>query len=80
LLVVAGGKEMWFIELPPIQELLCEELHNAILGAVEAKFGTLPVDLSERVRAIQELDRLRSLICELAVSTDLDAFRAKLPS
>jgi hypothetical protein len=67
-------------ETPLIQELLCEELHNAILGMLEGRFGSLPSELSDRVLAIHELERLRSLVPEAAVATDLDAFRAKLPS
>jgi predicted transposase YdaD len=79
LLAIFGGREM-IIESPLIQELLCEELHNAIIGFLEGKFGPLPADLCDRVRAIQEVDALRTLSREAGVSPDLDAFRAKLPS
>jgi hypothetical protein len=72
------------IETPLIQEILAEvrreDLHTDILAILQAKFGEVPPELAARVRAVQEVQQLRQLNFHAAVCTDLDAFRAHLPS
>jgi hypothetical protein len=79
---ILGGNDMP-IESPLIQEileeLLREEHQTVILGILQRKFGAVPEDLNTFVRALQDAEILRSLVLEAAISTDLDAFRAKLP-
>jgi hypothetical protein len=84
LLLVAGGKEMKFIESPLIQEILEEQTRQdrqmILLDLYQVKFGPVPADITNRVRSILDLELLRSLICAVVVGNDLDAFRTKLPS
>jgi hypothetical protein len=83
LLAILGGKAM-VIESPLIQELMEERerevYHKATLAILQTRFGTIPADLSDRVRAIQDVSVLQSLHLAAAVSPDPDAFRAKLPA
>jgi hypothetical protein len=79
LLAIIGGKKM-IIESPLIQEIVREDRQNTILDVLQAKFGSLPADVTARVRAIQDAQLLRSLNITAATCSDLDAFRAQLPS
>jgi hypothetical protein len=79
LLAIIGGKQM-IIESPLIQEIVREDRQTTILDILQAKFGSVPADVTARVRAIQDGQQLRSLNVTAATCSDLDAFRAQLPS
>jgi hypothetical protein len=72
------------LESPLVQEIieehLREERQSLLLDLLQDKFGPVPADLADRVRAIQDMELLRSLILATVVSPDLETFRAKLPS
>jgi hypothetical protein len=81
LLAIFGGRHA-MIESPLIQELLAENtqatLHTAVLGILEARFGTAPLDLTQAVNAVTDQAKLRDLVKHAAVCPDLDAFRTRL--
>jgi hypothetical protein len=76
--------DRFLLESPLIQELLEEKLREVrqavLLRVLQARFGPVPQDLADRVRAIQDVEFLWSLLDPAVVSPDLDTFRAKLPS
>jgi hypothetical protein len=83
LLAIIGGRRM-IIETPLIQEILAEvrreDLHKYILGLLQEKFGGVPSELAARVRAVQDIEQLRQFMLRAGACSDLDAFRAHLPS
>lgn len=79
LLSLIGGKKM-INDTPLIQEILAEDRQQGILDVLQARFGKVPPEVAAKVRAIQDVPLLRQLNTRAAVSTDLDAFRAHLPS
>jgi hypothetical protein len=79
LLSIIGGKKM-IIESPLIQEILAENLQETILKLLQAKFGPVPPEVGAKVRDIQDVERLQQVNLSAGVCTDLNAFRAQLPS
>jgi hypothetical protein len=61
-----------------VQEVVAHSLHDAILTALERRFGSVPADLEAEVRKVVEEQRLRELNGEAAVCADLESFRAHL--
>ncbi|HXG11220.1 MAG TPA: hypothetical protein VNK04_15790 [Gemmataceae bacterium] len=79
LLVLLGGKRV-MIESPLIQELLAESKQEAIIEVLTGRFGTIPEDLTVRLRQVTNERQLKELLRYTGVCPDLEAFRAKLPS
>jgi hypothetical protein len=85
LLSILGGSNMsWFLETPLMQKVLNErsrdDFQTAVLEALRGNFTEVPEELAVKVRAIQDVQQLRQLISIAARCTDLDAFRAQLPT
>jgi hypothetical protein len=83
LLALFGGREM-IIESPLIQEILEErsrEVHQGmLLRLLQKRFGQVPPEVADRVRAIQDIALLGSLMEAVVDSPDLESFRGQLPS
>lgn len=77
LLQIFGGSQA-MIESPLIQELVAQTRHKAIVEFLEARFGTVPLEVSRHLSKILDEQRLSSLIVEAARCTDLAAFQAAL--
>jgi len=81
LLAILGGKRI-MIESPLINQIVAEStqktMQEAILEFLEARFGALPGDISERLRKVRAQKKLKALIKHAAQSTDLEAFRSRL--
>jgi hypothetical protein len=67
-------------ELPLIQELQAEVVHELIADLLKDRFKELPADLNRQLRAIRKLKVLRKLHLVAAKCPDLDAFRKSLPT
>jgi hypothetical protein len=68
------------IESPLIQEIVVKERHKALLLFLEGRFGSVPADLAQAVRAVTKERRLDALMKYAGRCHDLEAFRAKLLS
>jgi hypothetical protein len=70
------------IESPLLQEMMAknaaETLHEAILGFLADRFGTVPDEMAAAVRTIHEQSKLKKLLREAAYCPDLEAFRRRL--
>ena len=85
LLKVFGGKQA-MIESPLIKELTdeaeakgrAEGRQEDILDILEGRFGAVPEDLAEAVRALDDEKRLREAITVAVQCQDLEAFRVHL--
>jgi predicted transposase YdaD len=77
LLSIFGGRRV-MIESPLIQELLAERMHKAIGKFLEGRFGSIPLDLQARLRAVQAEDKLDDLASFAATCGSLDEFRKRL--
>ena len=70
------------IESPILQKWLREgevkTLHKVILDGLEARFGSIPEDLSASIRLVQDPDRLTATYKYLYTCASLDAFRQAL--
>jgi hypothetical protein len=70
------------IESPILQKWLREDkvktLHQVIMDGLEAKFGSIPDDLSATIRLIQDPDKLTTAYKVLYTCSSLDAFRQTL--
>lgn len=53
---------------------------QAVIQALQTRFGGVPEALAERVRGIQEVDRLWKLLAEAIETKGLDEFAAQLPA
>ena len=56
------------------------DFQTAVLEILRDKFTEVPEELAVKVRAIQDVQQLRQLSPVAARCSDLDAFRASLPS
>ena len=68
------------IESPLLQKMIAEKLQGAIEEALKARFGTVPSDVSNLLRAILNEKKLTKLNGTAAKCTDMEAFRQKLLS
>ena len=62
----------------PLQEIVAEALHKSILRALQTRFGDVPRDLEQQVRAVADEDRLIELSGIAASRPTLDALRQRL--
>ena len=65
-------------ESPIIKKLLAERTQDDILQVLEARFETVPVEISTRLRRVRREKTLDELIKYAALCPDLDAFRERL--
>jgi hypothetical protein len=79
LLRVLGGRRT-MIASPVLQQLIAESLHEAILEALKARFGTVPREVTRPLRDILNERKLRKLNGVAAKCPDLEAFREALLS
>ncbi len=67
------------IESPLIEELVAENtretMQRAILAFLDARFGAVPQDLADQIRAVSEEDRLSDLVRKAGSCGDLESFR-----
>jgi predicted transposase YdaD len=81
LLALFGGKEA-MIESPVLQELIQEmtakRAHKMILRVLQDRFGPVPAEVSDALRAVTDEERLDQLASLAARCTDLEAFRREL--
>jgi hypothetical protein len=56
----------WMLEIPVVRGILAERMHRYLFALVEARFGPLPSDLTERLRALTEFEELDRLVVPLA--------------
>jgi len=74
------------IESPLIEEYFGEELRKAkreamqkaILVVLQTRFGSVPAEIAERLRAVRALKKLNALTKHAAGCRDLEAFRKRL--
>ena len=70
------------IESPILQKWLREgeikTLHQMILDGLEAKFGSIPQDLSATIQLIQDPDRLKTVNKVLYTCVSIDEFRQEI--
>jgi hypothetical protein len=66
------------IESPLIQELRADLLHDAILEVLKDRFGSVPRDISKRLRAILDEKKLKKLTVAAARCADLAAYHEAL--
>jgi hypothetical protein len=77
LLAIFGGAEA-MIESPVLQRFVAERMHRAILGLLEARFGPVPPEVAQALRAILDDERLQQLNEQAGTCPDLAAFRQHL--
>jgi predicted transposase YdaD len=77
LLSLLGGSQI-MIESPLIQEIVARTRHEAILGFLEARFGSVPPEVVTQLRTILDEEQLRDLNRHAALCPDLAAFQARL--
>jgi hypothetical protein len=81
LLTIFGGIRP-MIESPLLDRILAQKERQTkqadILRVLKARFGSVPDDLAEKVRAINDLSRLEELLDFTANCHDLEAFRLRL--
>ena len=53
-------------------------MHKVIFEMLEDRFGTVPDELQQRVRRVDEVDRLRTLRRNATLSDSLQAFVEKM--
>jgi hypothetical protein len=74
---IPGGRRI-MIESPLIQELVAEKLQNSILRFLLVRFESVPISVEEKLRRIQDENRLNALIDTAARCTSLDSFRSQV--
>ena len=79
LLRLLGGKGSMF-ESPLLQQMIAENLHEAIQEALKARFGAMPRDITRLLRENLDLRKLKHLNAVAAKCPDLQAFREALLS
>lgn len=81
LIAVLGGRET-MLELPFLQEfsqeIRAEQAHKDIMTFLRARFTSVPPELEDELRPIQDADEFDELIRWAANCPDVDAFRARL--
>jgi hypothetical protein len=68
------------IESPLLVELMAERSHKLILAALKGRFGSVPRDVTKRLRSVLDEDKLTALNLLAATCPDMAAFRDALPS
>lgn len=79
LLTILGGREA-MIESPLIQELLAERMQDDIVTVLETRFQSVPADLKQLLKSVQDEARLQQLVKCAASCSDIESFRAELIS
>jgi hypothetical protein len=79
LLNLLGGRGA-MIESPLIREIIAESKQEVIAEFLSARFGTIPRDVTTRLRSVQDPKRLKRLTRLAAQCPDLETFRAELLS
>jgi hypothetical protein len=77
LLSILGGKSA-MLEFPIIQEIVVEIRQKDILRVLLTRLGSVPRDLEQAVRSVQEEEKLDKLFGLAASCQDLDTFRKGL--
>jgi hypothetical protein len=67
-------------ESPILQEFLAGASHRSIVAILKARFGTVPRDMTRRIRKILDEKKLTNLVIVSAKCPDMQAFRDALPS
>jgi hypothetical protein len=66
------------IESPLIQELLAGQRHGDILHFLAKRFGAIPQDIANSLRAVQDEPKLKELLDWAIDCPNLESFRARL--
>lgn len=66
------------IESPLVKQIVDEARQQAILQVLESRFGAVPPEIAERIRAESDEARLGELTRAAARSATLDEFAANL--
>jgi hypothetical protein len=74
-----GGPQA-MIESPAILELLADNGQKYLLKNLQARFGTLPADLLQAIKALTNIDQLDHLHEFAITCANLDVFRAEMVS
>ncbi|MDR1280043.1 MAG: hypothetical protein LBK99_04400, partial [Opitutaceae bacterium] len=61
-----------------IQKGRLEEQHNAVIGALEARFDRVPEGLQETIKGISDLNHLRQLHRAAVLCTSIENFTQSL--
>jgi predicted transposase YdaD len=81
LLAILGGKQL-MDESPLIQEIVAEKKQEArqedIQDVLQARFGSVPKDIVERLPGVRSEKKLRALVKYAGRCSDLESFRARL--
>jgi hypothetical protein len=77
LLTILGGKQA-MIESPLINQIVAENTQETILTVLEARFGSVPEEIAERLRKLHGQKKLKALVKQAALCRDLGAFRKRL--
>src|SRR5439155_1600763 len=78
LLAILGGGQAMLDGSPLIQELLAQQSHKTITLVLQARFGSVPSDVTTALQAILDESKLDELVGFTGVCPDLEAFRARL--
>ncbi len=68
------------IESPLIQEIVARTKHESIIQFLEARFGSVPLDVAIQLRTILDEQKLNNLNRMAARCPDIEAFRVQLQS
>jgi hypothetical protein len=79
LVALLGGTRV-MIESPLIKEIEARVWQEGILNVLEGRFGTVPVELTARLRKVRSEKRLKELARFSGTCPNLEAFREKLLS
>src|SRR5262249_37143325 len=74
LLAILGGQKV-MIESPLIQEMVADQMREAILDELNERFQSVPVSLNNLLRAVTKQKELRALLRQATRVPSLDAFR-----
>jgi len=78
LLGILGGTQV-MIESPLIQEIVAKSKQQALRVVLQARFGSVPAEVTERLRAVDSERKLEALIKHAVRCADLQAFLKRLP-
>ncbi len=79
LLRLLGGR-VPMLESPMLQKMIAQRIHELILDVLKDRFGTVPRDVTRRLREVLDEDKLRHLNRVASRCPDLAAFREALLS
>lgn len=66
------------IESPVLMEVLAERGHKYILRVLEDRFGSIPKELTQSLKALRDDERLEQLVACAASCEDMEAFRQQM--